>query len=257
MGTMGFLSDNLLELRGPVDIATNAAFGSGSGIAGKLYDTALDTRVGTYTTVTTADAIEGATSIFVQDRTPLVVSDGLAISLDDGTEQAVGITVLPGSEGEVTFIFALDAPVAKGATVKRTSLFNAAGLFITLENWDGWENGMTLEITADDHTQIDRTINLIDRDSGYATLSSVVLDPTSPGNEVKRKIGAIITMSSFGVFPTSDPVIGDPAWGFRGTISYLHAEIELGMRIRAEIRIVDATSGTNFAKKAVSTVINI
>jgi hypothetical protein len=61
-------------------------------------------------------------------------------------------------------------------------------------------------------------------------------------------------MGNFGTFPTSDPTPGDPTWGFRGTIDHNHAEVQLGMRIRAEIIYEDGN--VNIRRKAVGTVVN-
>lgn len=256
MGTLDWLSDNLIELRGPVDIASNVAFGSGSTVSAKLYDTALDCRAGFYRTVTTADALSTATSVSVQDRTPFFVGDLVGISQDDGTEIRATITSLPGGDLDINFSGdSLTADSSKGSTVRRLQL-STTSTFITLDNWDGWENNMNMEITVNGGALIEKTVTFIDRDSGYATLSSTLGTAVDVGNVIKRKIGANISMSAFGVFPTSNPVIGDPAWGFRGTIASTHADIALGMRIRGEITAVDATSGANLTRKAVSTVIN-
>lgn len=257
MGTLEFNTDNLFELRGPVDIATNAAFGVASGSITKIYDTALDCLVGFYTTVTTADALSAATSIFVQDRTPFFVGDTIGIAQDDGTEIRAVITSLPGSEGEIVFTGEpLTADSVKGSNVRRLEL-DSTSTFITVDNWDGWENNMQIQITEPDEPEIERTISFIDRNSGYATISSSLGVRVVVGALAKRKIGPSVTMTAFGVFPTSNPVIGDPAWGFRGVIIYDHPEIRLGMRVRAEIHIVDSISTTAMTRKAVATYINV
>jgi hypothetical protein len=124
-----------------------------------------------------------------------------------------------------------------------------------LDNFDEWEDGMAIEISLDDGTAFDGTVEEINPDAGYLKLKNdVIPSAVSAGAVVKRKIGADVSMAAFGTFPTSDPVPGDPTWGFRGTIDHDHAELALGMRLRAEITYEDG--GTNIRRKAIGTVIN-
>lgn len=257
MGTLDYLSDNLIELRGPVDIANDAAIDAAT-VSAKLYDTALDTTVGAYTTVLTADALSAAGTIFVQDRTPFAVLDAIGVQRDDGTEQVVVVSVLPGSAGEITIVPVLTEASAKGSTVKMIALGPNAD-FITLADWSEWQNFYTMEITRGSASvtvsTVEQVLSLINRDAGYAVIVPGALGDTAVGNPIKRKIGADITMTAFGSFPTSNPVVGDPTWGYRGTIDHDHSEIALGMRIRGEITL---TKGTlNLSRKAIATVIKL
>ena len=52
---------------------------------------------------------------------------------------------------------------------------------------------------------------------------------------MRVKLGSDITMTSFGSFPTSSPVAGDTAWGFRGTITDTIGALKSGMKVRIEI----------------------
>lgn len=254
MGTLDYLSDNLIELRGPVDIATNTAFGNGSTVTGKLYDTALDTTIVKYVTPTTADIASGGTTMFVQDATPFFPFDVIRVLQDDGNELYLAILVLPGSN-QIDFAPALSAPLTEGAIVSRIQIAGTSD-YVTVGNWAPWDITFNMEVSLNNGTTQERLVLEINRDVGFCLLDGTIGGESVAGNAVKRKLGVNIAMSSFGTFPTSDPVVGDPAWGFRGVIQSDHAGLQLGMRIRGEITAVDATSGTDLTRKAVSTVIN-
>jgi hypothetical protein len=117
---------------------------------------------------------------------------------------------------------------------------------------------MNMEIIMSDGTAVERTVGLIDRSNGFLILSDTLSVDTLPGDVVKRRLGVTaaddIEMLAFGTFPASDPIPGDETWGFRGTVLHDHPEIQLGMRVRAEITLVDGE--TNIFRKAVGTVIN-
>jgi hypothetical protein len=49
------------------------------------------------------------------------------------------------------------------------------------------------------------------------------------------KLGVDLTLTSFGDFPTANPIVGDPAWGFRTTLPDTHADLKIGQDIRIEI----------------------
>ena len=53
---------------------------------------------------------------------------------------------------------------------------------------------------------------------------------------------SILSMTSFGSFPPSNAVGGDPTWGFRGVVSSTHPDLALGQDVRAE---VDYDGGVN------------
>lgn len=249
-----YLSDNLIELRGPVNITTDLAINEGAVVSAKLYDTLVDTRLGAYETVLTEDSAFQADSVIVRDAAPLSTGTIILLELDDGSTLRTTIINLSGTDNTtVQLLSLLDAPSSTGNKFS-VEIWDSTSTIISIDNFQGWESNMNMEISLDDTTLIERTISLVNPDSGYLSLSGSPGFDVSSGNIVKRKIGADITMSNFGTFPNVDPVAGDPEWGFRGIINHDHSDIQLGMRLRGEITLVDGS--LNLTRKALATVIN-
>jgi hypothetical protein len=137
--------------------------------------------------------------------------------------------------------------------------------FVGLDNAEGWETDMIMEITASDNTVEEFTIGWVDIPGSNVWLGGGgpnTLNVTSlAGALVKRRLGPPsdnISLTSFGTFPTSDPIVGDPTWGYRGTIPHDHPDLQPGMRVRGEITLLDASVSPTLRlfRKAVSTIIN-
>ena len=258
MGTLDYLSDNLIELRGPVNVATNAAFptlATTSSCAAKLYDTALDARLAKFGVPMTADAEAGATSVFVNDTAPIFIGSVILIDMNNGQEDRETVTAVDSGTGEVTFSGGSLSDNAFEGNMVTLITYDSTSTVISIDNFGQWEDGMNMEITLDDGTQGEFIVSLIDPDSGYLTLNAVLGVDTQHGALIKRKIGADIGgFADFGSFPASDPVPGDRTWGFRSTIASDHADIQLGMRIRGEITADDG-SGLNITRKVIAAVI--
>jgi hypothetical protein len=254
MGTLDWLSDNLIELRGPVDLSQDAAFNEAATVTAKLYDTALDCRVAKFVTTLTADYASESSRIFVLDVVPFSVDGDMLVVMDGGGESRKTITAVNTSTGEISFSGSLVGNATEGNVVTVVS-YGTGIMVVPLDNFQGWEDGMNLEITLDDGTLTERTVSLINPNAGYLTLSSTLGGSASVSNLIKRKVGpSSITLTSFGTFPTSNPEVGDPAWGFRGTIDHNAADLAPGMRVRGEITALDGA--LNLTRKAIATVIN-
>jgi hypothetical protein len=146
------------------------------------------------------------------------------------------------------------SPVSKGNRTKQTVYPVQLG-FMGVDDLQEWEIGMTMEITRADGTLQLFTVHTIDRNGKWVNWNPEQIgSPINAGGIIKRKIGPDVTMVAFGTFPTSNPTPGDPEWGFRGTIDHDHAELALGMRIRAEITYEDGS--VNIRRKVIGTVIN-
>jgi len=258
-GVLDWLSDNLIELQGPVDVANDAAMSTIATTAtceAKLYDTAYDGRIAAFTTILSADALAAATTIYVADALPATVGSTIRVYVDDGTPNELTVLTVNTVTGEITFASGLTDDAASGNKVTVVTYGGATSVRFPVDNLGVWTGGENMEITLDDGTTAEKTVSAyFDPDDGYVRVTAFVGSDFSAGNIIKRKIGADITnFADFGTFPSSDPVAGDPTWGYRGTIAHDHADLALGMRVRAEITAVDGT--LNLTRKAIATVIN-
>lgn len=262
---LDYLSDNLIELRGPVNKSTGLPVTEAiNACESKLYDTALDCRVGKYETVLLADIAAAASSMTVPDNTAFFSGHTMLIEMDDGAfySETAGS---PSGDTAVALVSAtIPVAASKGNKVIIT-VWDSTSTVISIDNFDGWESGMNMEITVDGGVLVERTVSLIKADAGYLTLSASVGTDTSAGNLVKRRLGVtttddIDTTTAFGTFPTTvaTTVEGDETWGFRGVIPHDHPDIRPGMRVRGEIVLIDTTPSPtlNMTRKVVETVIN-
>jgi hypothetical protein len=135
------------------------------------------------------------------------------------------------------------------------NIWSVVGEYISVDDYSGWEEGMTIALETAGADQ-EKTVVDVFADEGYIQLDTTIDNFTYPDRRVARKIGNDVgAFAAFGTpFPTSDPVVGDPTWGFRATIDHNHAEIRLGMRLRAEIIMTDPP--LNLKRKVVATVTN-
>jgi hypothetical protein len=266
MGNIDYLSDNLVVMAGPVLAETGlptSATPSG-GVEAKLYDCALDCRVGEYKTVLSADAAEDANSVFIADIGTVNVGAEILIKMDNSYEFREDVSAINGATGEVTWVGNGLAEAASKGNSFTVIKYGESVLKLQVDNIDLWEPGMNLEVTEDDGSVKEEVVILVERDLGYLKGSSGITGVSSTlsaGNLVKRRLGATgaddITLAAFGTpFPTTVATTeaGDERWGFRGTVPHDHPDLQLGMRVRAEITFLDG--GTNIKRKTVGTVIN-
>ena len=253
MGTIDWLSDNLITMAGPVIAETGLPPSEtpSGGVSAKLYDTSLDTSLDRHEETLTEDYDEATDVITVSDPLLFESDTTMEVLLDDGSLS--DRTVLSKSGSDITMDAGLGGPASKGNSVTITR-YPSGMTYVGLTNMDEWLIGMTIEITLANGTLEEFTVTSSDRDSGWVKLHTGTGSSAVAGGLVKRKIGADVSMSSYGTFPTADPEPGDETWGFRGTINHNHAGIQLGMRLRAEITYEDGT--TNIHRKAIGTVIN-
>jgi hypothetical protein len=203
----------------------------------------------------TADAAAAAETVFVRDNAPITVGALILIDLDNGQQEQTTVTSTVGSTGEVAISGQPLPSAASEGNLLTVITYHDSTLVVGIDNFGQWEDGMNMEITLGNGNRVEFEVSFLDPDSGYLTLSSSLSSDTPAGALVKRKIGpAEIALTAFGTFPTSDPVIGDPEWGFRGTIAHNASDLALGMRVRGEITAVDGA--LNLTRKAVATVIN-
>jgi hypothetical protein len=256
MGTLDWQSDNLVVMAGPVVAETGlpAAEDPSGGVLAKLYDTNMDCRIDAFETTLTQDYVTGTTAIFIKNPVPITVDNVILMDTDDGKQVRSTVVLVDPITGELEVSETTQSSASSGNTV--TCILYALDQFqMPLDNFDQWGDGMAIEISLDDGTVFDGTVEQINPDAGYLKLDDdTIPSSVSAGAIVKRKIGADVTMVAFGTFPTSNPTPGDPEWGFRGTIDHDHADIQLGMRLRAEITYEDGS--VNIRRKVIGTVIN-
>jgi len=252
-----YRSDNLIELRGPVNAATDAAIDSGATVTALLYNADKDAIFNGYTTKTTVDAAASDVAITVQDSTPFAVGEPCKIRMDNGVDHYFGIISLPGSDVLGFAAQGLAYAASAGALVTRLGLTTSlsGSTHLSISDWSGWEENDAYEIESSAKVITTGTLSQINRDRNYALMSTAPLGTAALGALVKCPIITTpITLASYGTFPTSNPVAGDPTWGFRGTIDHNQIGLYPGMRVRAEITAVDGT--LNLERKVISRVVN-
>jgi len=251
--SLDWLSDNLVELRGPVNLATGNAINDSAVVNAYLYDTALDTTVGTYNTTLSADAVASDINVDLIDGRPFKTPDLLRITLDNGAIHLIQVTDKTGNDTIEFAAQGLPSTASAGNLVEMDRVGTGAE-HITLADWSGWIHNYTVEFQLDDLSFQLVILQSPDRDLNYGGISASPNSVMTPGAVVRRRFGPQIAMVKFGTFPTSNPVVGDPTWGFRGVIASDHVGLALGMRVRAEITATDGT--LDLVRKAVGTVIN-
>jgi len=116
------------------------------------------------------------------------------------------------------------------------------------------ELGDQLEILQDDGTllvttltQFQKISGLEDTDNGTATavpnqpifyaltIADDLTAACSAGCRIRVKLGVDLTLTSFGDFPTANPIMGDPDWGFRAILPDTHLDLKIGQDVRIEI----------------------
>jgi hypothetical protein len=252
MGTIDWQSDNLITMAGPVMATTGLPPSEtpSGGVSAKLFDTALDCRLSASPTKLSEEHTTGA--VFTVDSVAFMKPGGL-VTIDLGDGRFFEKEILSVSQPDVTMTTDLNTVVPAG-NIMKIETYGIGISFLGLDNAESWETNMVMSVVMDDGTTEDFTINAADQNNSLVFLSGSTTALVSPGAIAKRKIGPDVTMTAFGTFPTSNPTPGDPTWGFRGTINHDHADLALGLRLRAEITFEDGT--TNIRRKVIGTVIN-
>jgi hypothetical protein len=254
MGTLDWQSDNLVVMAGPVVAETGLPPSEtpDGGVYAKLYDTSLDTSLAGYESLLTEDYDTATSLITVRDGAFMDVASVIDVQMD--ANRTVRRTVDSKVGNDLTLSSALGDDATTGNLVTVVTYPTAIG-FVGLKDQSGWEQGMTLEIVrGSSGGSSEHTVQTMDQSGRWMNIPPALSLAADVGDLVKRKVGADVTMVAFGTFPTSNPTPGDETWGFRGTIDHDHAELQLGMRIRAEITYEDGS--VNIRRKVVGTVIN-
>ena len=265
MDFLDFKSDNLLELRGPVDRTTGLPVNSASTCTALLFDYSKDTYLTALETRMTADAASAATVLVVASVEGFSVGDAITLGLDDGTLFEVDILT-------VTTTLNLSAPLpsasSAGNTVRRVITISA---YMSVNKTLGWQIGDRASVSSDASSTAFTIERVVQVYKNFLLLENVPVAASSNGNSVASSLldGVPITMTAFGTpFPTTvaGTVEGDPAWGFRGTLLSTNFDIntgaagiiglELGHRVRIEYTLV-TVGGNMLFRKGHATVVNL
>jgi len=186
---------------------------------------------------------------------PISSGDKVRVTLDDGSVKEAVLTGKANSTGYQTLTFGttLGVSSAAGNLVEVRTLVASAVLF-TVRPDVLLEIGDDVEILQDDGSPLSSTITQVQRVVATEDADNVAAVPaknqpvfhafttaagraqaTSSGSRVQVKLGADVSLSSFGSFPASNPVSGDAAWGFRGTIPDTQAGLKAGQDVRVEV----------------------
>ena len=261
-----YLSDNLISLNGPVDRATGAAVSSSPvSCTARIYDESKETRVAPFVTRLTEAVTGSSTTISVPTirggtyRIIQEVNETALVTFDDGVKRSSTLSATTELDGfDRVTASALNQAAAVGNAVEILT-YPAGVKMIPVEDNTKIVSGDTVEIRMDSGAYWVQTVTEVanavitedatDIDASVrSTLMAINHDPISTirstdvsalavtaGTRVRVKLGSDIAMTSFGSFPTSNPVEGDTAWGFRGTIPDTLSASPAGMRVRIEI----------------------
>jgi hypothetical protein len=252
-------SDNLIALNGPVDNSTGAVVGtSPTSCKARIYNERKETQVRTFATRLTAAALSGDSAVKVPllSPDPIVSGDTVRVTLDDGSVKEAALSGSANSTGYQTLTFAttLGVAAATGNLVEVVTKVASATVF-PIRADTLLEVGDQVEIRQDDGQSLTTTI--IQLQKVVATEDASDLAPTAAKNQptffaitvaagraqattagarLRVKLGDdVSSLASFGSFPTSNPVAGDTAWGFRGAIPDDQAGLKAGQDVRVEI----------------------
>jgi hypothetical protein len=262
MAKLNYKSDNAITLAGPVNLNLDTAVQTAAPVptvTAKLYHERKEVRTVEFVTRLTLDEAISSTVINLPKFTPSVfeVGDTVVIDQDDGSVHETTISTFNLATGydSLSIAAGLTKTAAAGSTLRLTKK-GATSLILVIQSPGGpitLEKGDTIEIDLDsgiiglsvdqvrtitaveDADNLDPTVAPGQDTFECITLSSTLTGTVSAGRKVRRKLGADIAMTNFGTFPTSNPVLGDTSWGFRGTIADTHDDLEVGMTVRIEV----------------------
>lgn len=245
-------ADDLLQLLGPTDEKSYpiAAVTSVTSCTGRLYDDTKDAMAGAREGALNIDGAAAATSLTLISTARFLAADTVEVDLDDGTLHQTTIASVTSST-VLVLTDGLPSAAKKGRRIRRR--FHPIGA-TTLEVAGGqgehYELGDAIEVRQDDGTRHETTVT--NRHGDYLVIADAITVAVSCGNRIARKLGADISMTIFnsaGALPHTDD------WGYQGTIADTHAGLQTGMKVRAEITLVDDDGGATVLLETVRGVV--
>ena len=260
-----YLSDNLVALNGPVDRSTGAAVSSSpTSCVARIYDESKATRVAKVVTRLTEAVTASSTTISVPTirsgtfRLVQEVNEVAEITYDDGVKRAStlsGTTELDGFDRVTASPLSGDAAIGNTVEIDTypigvqmipvdpdPKIVDGDSVELHMDNGTlevGTATEVVTAVITEDATDTDAavrsTLRAVNHDPVWTVRTTATTAAISAGARMRVKLGSDITMTSFGSFPTSNPVAGDTAWGFRGSISDTIGALKSGMKVRIEI----------------------
>ncbi len=249
MDLIDYRSDNVLELRGPVDRTTGLAV-SGAAVTAFLYNVVKDTNIIELVTRLSEDEDTPETAISVEGILGFTDTDFVHVELDDGTVHATTINGVPASD-VITLTVALPSAASKGNEIRRYRL-NTLCKHISVHDATPWEIGDVCVIPTDTNGTVSTAVvDQVLKLDNILVIDSALAAATLVGKEVKARLlsSTAIPCASYGAFPTdaASTVLGDPAWGYRGPLPDTDFDgydpgvdigLKLGDRVRTEFNLV-------------------
>lgn len=265
MANILYLTDNLVALNGPVDRSTGAAVSSSpTSCVARIYDESKETRVAKVVTRLTEAVTAISTTISIPTirngtfRLVQEVNEVAEITYDDGVKRAStlsGTTELDGFDRVTASALSANAAIGNPVEIETypigvqmiplapdPRIVDGDSVELHMDNGTlevGTATEVVKAVITEDATDTDAAVRSTLRAANHAPVWTVRTTATiaaiSAGARARVKLGSDITMTSFGSFPTSNPVAGDPAWGFRGTIIDTIGALKSGMKVRIEI----------------------
>ncbi len=185
-----------------------------------------------------ADADALASELSVKSTIGFEDADTLEIPLDDGSLSDEAISASTAST--ITLVGTLDSAAEKGREVRKT-VTSAAGLILSVRDARAWKKDDVCDYEQDDDTVGSEIVSAVNSTLGLLTLPVGPTAAVSAGRLVRRRIGAEITLSSFGTFPTTVAATQpeDQTWGFVGTMDRDHADTYFKQELAYQVTAVD------------------
>jgi hypothetical protein len=244
-------ADDLLQFLGPTDELTYppVAITTVASCTGRLYEDEKDTNVIARTESLNADALAAAVDIVVLSSERFDVADTVEVDLDDGTVHQTTIAAIDVDGITIELTDALPSASSKGNVIRRR--VHPIGA-TKIEVVDGlqYELGDAVEIRQDDGTRHATTI--ANRHRTYIEVDDAITVAVTNGRRVARKLGADIAMT---IFNSAGAAANTDDWGYQGIIANDHAGLRAGMRVRAEMELVDDDVNDTVALETIRAVV--
>lgn len=257
------LSDNLIELVGPTDVALNLPI-TGATVSAKFYDRRLIFEMGILETFNVEADFDTTISpdILIPKIRPcpynpsdVVILDGFSTVNGDPLRTGGTITardLTPVGWDRLTLggaIVNMRAPI--GSPFKLFSKVTGASIWVPIDKPLEETADVVLEVRLDSGTTAEQTVS---RSYAPTVTYNGAIPPNHPkmpellqmtlsgalsvGKSMRVKLGTgSISMAQYGT-----PAAGSALWGYRGTVPHTHAAVaRLGRQMLAEITLVGGT----------------
>lgn len=246
MDQIAFRSDTWVYLSGPVREADGTAVSeSPVSCTARIYDERKEQRTEALTTRLAVDYGAGTTIVIPKpSQSVIAVGDTFRLYALDGSVYDRAITAISEETEGYTLSFsgAISATATAGSAVR--IITQATGTtWLTFDRSPKIVVGDSVRIeetTASSATQVlelsftHLSEPVVNHPRFWAVQVSATSIDIEDNTQCRVQLGADISMSSFGTFPTANPIAGDSDWGFRGLITDTHL-VSAGQDVSIEI----------------------